>query len=356
MRCEKVSVEGKMHLHDAHIGGLLVLHDAGPAAEGFALDLRDATLDDGVMLTDARLSDLCVRGTTFKGLVQAPRMTVNNARGLKLEGARFEAATIVSFDTSLDLEGIVARGAVILFPACSGSATLDSLSGAMLEAPLVVPDRVSLRNCTLTAAIGLNNLQIRAADPDWPKWRRRRILPDERTVRQSSAQAKVTRARAVEGSYRELRAALEDAKAAPAAADFYYGEMEMRRLAAPKLSIERTLLLFYKVLSGYGLRAWRALASYAVTLLAASAALRWPTNTFILDQHAAAGIPAGTKDLPFHHFGDVVAFVARSSLSFLSIPIPGLTAWGTALLLITRFAALVFLTLTVLAIRARVHR
>ena len=38
----------------------------------------------------------------------------------------------------------------------------------------------------------------------------------------------------IAGIYRDLRKGLEDVKNEPGAADFYYGEMEMRRLAGPK--------------------------------------------------------------------------------------------------------------------------
>ena len=38
----------------------------------------------------------------------------------------------------------------------------------------------------------------------------------------------------IAGIYRDLRKGLEDAKNEPGAADFYYGEMEMRRLAGRK--------------------------------------------------------------------------------------------------------------------------
>ena len=66
--------------------------------------------------------------------------------------------------------------------------------------------------------------------------------------------------------YRALRKAQEDNKNEPGAADFYYGEMEMRRLAAPVRSVERALLSAYKAISGYGLRASRAVAALLVVL------------------------------------------------------------------------------------------
>jgi hypothetical protein len=70
---------------------------------------------------------------------------------------------------------------------------------------------------------------------------------------------------------------LEDATDAPGAGDFYYGEMEMRRHAAPdsrrrgaRFSRDRgghLVLLRYWLLSGYALRASRAFVALALTLL-----------------------------------------------------------------------------------------
>jgi hypothetical protein len=53
--------------------------------------------------------------------------------------------------------------------------------------------------------------------------------------------------------YRQLRKAQEDAKNEPGAADFYYGEMEMRRHATTAHPGERVLLFLYWLTSGYGL-------------------------------------------------------------------------------------------------------
>ncbi|MFD5801547.1 pentapeptide repeat-containing protein [Streptomyces sp. NPDC127020] len=72
--------------------------------------------------------------------------------------------------------------------------------------------------------------------------------------------------------YRQMRKAFEDGKNEPGAADFYYGECEMRRHDRTGTSKgERLLLLAYWLLSGYGLRATRAftwlLASMSLTVL-----------------------------------------------------------------------------------------
>ncbi|MFB7601149.1 pentapeptide repeat-containing protein [Streptomyces sp. NPDC056160] len=72
----------------------------------------------------------------------------------------------------------------------------------------------------------------------------------------------------VAATYRQLRKAFEDSKNEPGAADFYYGEMEMRRhdrTGTPPG--ERGLLHGYWLLSGYGLRASRALGWLAAAML-----------------------------------------------------------------------------------------
>lgn len=70
--------------------------------------------------------------------------------------------------------------------------------------------------------------------------------------------------------YRQLRKAFEDGKDEPGAADFYMGEMEMRRLdnRPGRPRAERGLLTAYWALSGYGLRASRALAWLGLAMTA----------------------------------------------------------------------------------------
>ncbi|WP_435647986.1 pentapeptide repeat-containing protein [Kitasatospora purpeofusca] len=71
--------------------------------------------------------------------------------------------------------------------------------------------------------------------------------------------------------YRQLRKSLEDGKNEAEAADFYYGEMQMRRHNRARPGGERALLALYWAVSGYGQRASRAfgwlLATMAVTLV-----------------------------------------------------------------------------------------
>jgi uncharacterized protein YjbI with pentapeptide repeats len=74
------------------------------------------------------------------------------------------------------------------------------------------------------------------------------------------------------GLYRQLRKAQEDSKNEPGAADFYYGEMEMRRHSSVSGS-DKLIVWLYWLVSGYGLRALRSLGMLAVLGLAVTFSL-----------------------------------------------------------------------------------
>jgi hypothetical protein len=152
---------------------------------------------------------------------------------------------------------------------------------------------VELANCHVAGAQHLDRLQVSAADAfhrapallrGWGRqvlveeaawrarhhrWRRRR-----RWQRRLSAQTNSPLLGGVRqpgpaelaGLYRQLRKGREEAKNEPGAANFYYGECEMRRHARSTPGVERAILWVYWLVSGYGLRAWRALAALAVLI------------------------------------------------------------------------------------------
>jgi hypothetical protein len=66
------------------------------------------------------------------------------------------------------------------------------------------------------------------------------------------------RASQVAAVYRNLRRSFEAKSDAPGAADFYYGEMEMRRHSREAGVAEQAIIWLYWILSGYSLRASRA--------------------------------------------------------------------------------------------------
>ncbi|MFD7409340.1 hypothetical protein ACFV7R_43460 [Streptomyces sp. NPDC059866] len=175
--------------------------------------------------------------------------------------------------------------------------------------------------------------------------------------------------------YRQLRKAFEDGKNEPGAADFYYGEMEMRRHDYTGTSPgERGLLWAYWLLSGYGLRASRALgwlvAAMAVTIVLM---MGFGLPDSFPKQVATGTIPAGggsvtlivdkqdpqlTLPLDDRFTGerlDQAIQVVLNSVVFRSSG-QDLTAWGTYTEMVSRFTEPVLLALAVLAMRSRIKR
>ncbi|MEV5725929.1 pentapeptide repeat-containing protein [Streptomyces pharetrae] len=180
---------------------------------------------------------------------------------------------------------------------------------------------------------------------------------------------------AVAALYRQLRKSLEDGKNEPDAADFYYGECEMRRHDTTRPRGERALLRLYWALSGYGLRATRALtwlgAAMAVTI---AVMMLWglpaddprPTTT---GRQVAVGqkisLTTATPD-PVNPSGPLTERVTAerfekslrvviNSVIFRSSG-QDLTTTGTYTEMTSRLAEPVLLGLAVLAIRSRVKR
>jgi Pentapeptide repeats (9 copies) len=158
--------------------------------------------------------------------------------------------------------------------------------------------------------------------------------------------------------YRALRKGREDSKDEPGAADFYYGEMEMRRAAkraqirrerrreyrgtAVTAATEYTILWLYWLVCGYGLRAWRALAALAVVV-------------------GIAGV--GLSRVGFHHphpsqlVSWLYALQATISLEGKARQLTGqLTLPGELLRVALRFTGPVLLGLAALSVRSRVKR
>ncbi|MFF3113557.1 pentapeptide repeat-containing protein, partial [Kitasatospora sp. NPDC057904] len=151
--------------------------------------------------------------------------------------------------------------------------------------------------------------------------------------------------------YRALRKGREDAKDEPGAADFYYGEMEMRRCARPAAGIpvdgrsnrgrvERCVLTAYWLVSGYGLRAWRALA----WLIAVTAML---ALVFHLVGFTSPPQPVS--------YWTSLLYALRATLSLADSEVT-LTAWGKLLQAVLRLTGPVLLSLALLALRGRVKR
>ncbi|MGW4022279.1 pentapeptide repeat-containing protein [Streptomyces sp. NPDC005009] len=156
---------------------------------------------------------------------------------------------------------------------------ITSLRGA--DAAYLVLADVDLTDCLFVETVHLDQLKLDgrcplASPPSGlrrvgrrpVRWTRRRTLAEEHHWRAGRQGADgwtgapdgtdVWEPAVLAPVYRRLRKALEDGKDEPGAADFYYGEMEMRRHDRESSPGERALLTLYWAASGYGLRAARA--------------------------------------------------------------------------------------------------
>ncbi|MEV8434751.1 pentapeptide repeat-containing protein (plasmid) [Streptomyces sp. HUAS 31] len=262
-------------------------------------------------------------------------------------------------------------------------------------AHLVLAD-VDLSRCLFTGTVHLDQLRLEgncdfATVPPavhWQSWRpirftQRRTLAEEHHWRASQAGAAPGWNAAVAGAgpvsplhlapvYRALRKAFEDGKHEPGAADFYYGEMEMRRHAGDAPRSERSLLTAYWALSGYGMRASRALAWLGATMLVTIVLLMGlglPQAT--PKQEAVGTVPAGGGKVTFkidkedpqnptgnRFTGDRFERALNVTLNSVVFRSSGqdLTTAGTYIEMTSRLAEPVLLGLAVLAVRSRVKR
>jgi hypothetical protein len=276
---------------------------------------------------------------------------------------------------------------------------------------------VGLDNCAFAGAHGLDKLRIDATcsfqrPPAWPSrtWRLftgRQVIFEEAQWRQvhtcgwvpksttptasAGPNDPVPTALEIAGIYRDLRKGLEDAKDEPGAADFYYGEMEMRRLAARRSRhqrndssrakgrrpswTERRLLDAYWAVSGYGLRAWRAVTALTILVVGCAALFTLPVfahppappqqvasvnlRTGAI-QYAPITQPSGktgpTAAVPF---GTSLKFTSTESLTLIrasGTPPVETTGAGTVLDIAMRLLAPLLLGLALLAVRGRTKR
>ena len=163
--------------------------------------------------------------------------------------------------------------------------------------------------------------------------------------------------------YRALRKAREDAKDEPGAADFYYGEMEMRRFAAA-WGAERLLLTVYWLSCGYALRAWRAFAWLTALLLIGAFLFatvgfdRSPMRASQPDRLMPSGQLHYPTVTPSHTTGvDGLEFAVDTSTSLLHTPSDRpLTGSGRVIELALRFAGPLLLGLALISLRGRLKR
>ncbi|MFJ8795318.1 pentapeptide repeat-containing protein [Streptomyces sp. NPDC102462] len=267
---------------------------------------------------------------------------------------------------------------------------------AVDAAHLVLAD-VDLSGCLFTGTVHLDQLRLEgtcsfAEVPPGLHWRRRR--PVRFTRRRTLAEEHHWRARqpaavpgwnaAVLGAgsagpaqlapvYRALRKAFEDGKNEPGAADFYYGEMEMRRHDRTGTSrAERGLLHGYWLLSGYGLRASRAMGWLVAAMLVTILLLMGFGLPGHSPKQAATGtVPPGGGEVTFEIdkedpqnpvgnriTGDRFEKALNVTLNSVVFRSSGqdLTTAGTYIEMASRLMEPTLLALAALAVRGRIKR
>lgn len=238
-----------------------------------------------------------------------------------------------------------------------------SLRGANV-ADLVLAD-VRLDTCRIVGAHNLDQLRLEGetsfADAPWTGGARRQVIVEEQEWRASRRKRPagrwhppaftfpLQRLPAVESLdpaeiasvYRGLRKGREDGRDAPGAADFYYGEMEMRRHDTKTRWSDRVILWLYWLVSGYGLRGMRALSALVLTT-AVFALLFWRFGFA-----PRAGLIRSSL------------FSAESTSGLFRAPtLTGTspTRVGEALQLVLRLLGPLFFGLAIFSLRARVKR
>ncbi|MFC4507413.1 MULTISPECIES: pentapeptide repeat-containing protein [Streptomyces] len=399
-----------------------------------AVQFPGATFTHDVTFTAARfenapwLGPLVCGGTVGlqSAVFEKPVTIVIAARELSLRRTRFAStATLRLRHTELDLAGAVLEYPVTVaaelapltgplghpvpeevLAAWDAGVCVRNLSG--VDAAHLALTDVDLSECRFAGAVHLDQLRMDGrttfAHPPigWHRrglmplrWSRRRTLAEEHHWRAATTghptpgrepsarewqpaphHSDLSRARGPEtlaALYRQLRKALEDGKNEPGAADFYYGEMEMRRRDRTGTArAERGLLHGYWLLSGYGLRASRALGWLAAAMLVTIVLLMGfglPQDS--PKQVAIGSVPPGGGKVTFEidkadpqnltgkRFTDerfeMALSVTLNSVVFRSSG-QDLTTAGTYIEMASRVTEPVLLGLAVLAVRNRVKR
>jgi uncharacterized protein YjbI with pentapeptide repeats len=339
-----------------------------------ALDLTDVNCPNGVHLRDVKVEGtLAFTADRIEGRFDCEGLEVTDYLSVSRTNFPYspleiEVGQCEFTRCQFDYGGVIncSSGEVSLIE-CGARQPLSVVS-RMPEAPTSIRslERTDVENITFVSMdfsrtpfmniVNLDRIDIQGSSrfPRAPQvfGRKREIILDEAIFRSAMGKSKrwhnllqvggggYVTANSVAALYRSLRKNREDNKDEPGAADFYYGEMEMRRRGAPRASAERMLLTVYWLISGYALRAWRSFLVLGIVALAGG---------IIMHKY-------GYRD-PAPN-GGTLTFI----LSFLQITIglskapDGVTSAGSSTLIVGRLFCPGLIALIVLALRGRLKR
>lgn len=377
-------LKGEVRFEDCDFAGYLSMMNA--TAEG-RLAFRDCRFKGIVNLNDTEFAELSIRRSEFDAPVELALgwrsavdidLTTFSSRSrlvglpwnLYLHRASFPSGVQLRLDGAYVTLDDVEFGAPSSLTTLAGTAWPRLLAVSGTDVSLLSISDTDLSHCTFAGAhsldgIGIESLSAFALAPSGP-YMRRRVLWDEcrwralmgraphrwRDVVDTLPEKEPPSPGLIARDYRALRKAREDAKDEPSAADFRYGELEMRRMACRDdmrqaatwadwvtAGTEYLILWLYWFVSGYGLRAWRALTALVVVLAGASVIFRY------------AGFPdAG------HTYAASVRFAIQSAMSLVRGTDEPLTPTGEWVALALRLLGPLLFGLALLALRGRVRR
>jgi hypothetical protein len=280
VRCEHTWFKGKAWFESARFESTATFDNA------WFSDL--ASFEGATCAEELSFFETRFAGQTLMEPFTARQFTLTRAWFAEALECRVTTDELICIDTqfdggvTLETDGWVqAAGARFGAPSTIARARVQSLAGSDVS-NLVLTD-TDLRECGFLGAHRLEQLRIdgrtRFAEQD-RRWRvRRRMLADEWYA--NPARVAVL--------YRSLRKSFEDSKNEAGAGDFYYGEMEARRKSDETAVAERAILTVYWSLSGYGQRAWRALAALLAVIVAVTTVLVVAGQDFGLAARVALG-------------------------------------------------------------------
>lgn len=365
--------------------------ELGPIVVGNVLRLDRADVARRLTVR-ATASTISLCGATFRDGIE---LFVDRAE-VVADDADFRGASLITYGSAASASGWSDEEP-------SGA---TALAGLDTDAPRVISLRrakigelslstVDLRSCRFAGSHGLAGLRLErtsfAGTPDgtgltgWlrrRRWTRREVLAEEHEWRSRhhpgggwyapQGDAPPVAAGDIAVLYRELRRSREETRDEPGAADFYYGEMEMRRHAARDrrakaarraTRAEEVILCAYWLVSGYGLRASRAFASLAVVIalfaaLFSHGGLSDPGEpVVVLRATPANGVEFRQGlALPAPSFADALVFSAATATAIFGAPDRPLTRVGQWERIVLRIIGPVLIGLGLLGIRSRVKR
>lgn len=289
---------------------------------------------------------------------------------LEMVGAELEEGGLILVEKAQIVLNQISLGSTLRVSGKSGDSSepeilelVDADAGKMSFA------RVNMTRCAFYGAHDLGNIDVESTVrfPMSPWWAgRRRFIADEfawRTqaggrhkwgwnlpgVRVGSTtqlardkprevQLPELSASQVAATYRELRRSLEAKSDMSGAADFYFGEMEMRRHNKKGGLAERAIITLYWLLAGYGLRASRAIVWWALLVFFGAAATC--LDGFLEGEYSP------TRGL---------IFAVRATIPGLST-VEKLSATGQVIEVLLRICGPILVALALLAIRGRIIR